>query len=574
MSKLVYNIIKKQNGEAFAKAIKNFDERIFDIDDLPKMVQYAGRDATPLLPYLFYCAVKESSAAQSSLDPFKLLEMAGYKAFYADTLKKQNSIQKYFAEGEELCTFKDSERYKQYYIIHAIKEEAEKLNRKDFKKPERQDEYGTSVISIQILKTGGFISIKNRYNHTVKGCDQTFDSNPDYIILGLSEALKKYFKVDFMAKQVPLPIRFINYKNQILYVNYECNNCYVGANFYYKDGNIFEIDKDYQCIAEDRIIDFKRKKVLPIFYVYDEYADVLTKEMKGKNIQRKKTKDGCEILLDGKPFLKLDEESYLKEVVLERATYLPSYSLSNCAKLEKLIAPNLKSMGHFCCHETNLKEVYVPKLQTIGSKCFCCGLKGDIFVFESLRGMGEECFFNTKAKELCFPVLNSISKSSLVLNERLEKVYAPQVKYIKANALITNVALKTLVVPSCLEVYNNALSYNFSLETLYLPRVRNIQYCSLSHNKNLKKIYVPKLKEIKYGSFFNNSDACYIEAENLVKIKERHLSVFHLYAPYCNLTTLDLANKYLQIRQYIKEDERLYNIFGILNWMRKRARGC
>ena len=38
----------------------------------------------------------------------------------------------YFEVEERLCTFKDPLRYKNYYIINAIKHGADKLNRADF----------------------------------------------------------------------------------------------------------------------------------------------------------------------------------------------------------------------------------------------------------------------------------------------------------------------------------------------------------------------------------------------------------------------------------------------------------
>ena len=50
--KSVYDIIKKQNGEAFARAIRNFDSGIFEVNNLPEIVKYAGRNALPLLNYL------------------------------------------------------------------------------------------------------------------------------------------------------------------------------------------------------------------------------------------------------------------------------------------------------------------------------------------------------------------------------------------------------------------------------------------------------------------------------------------------------------------------------------------
>lgn len=50
--KTVYDIIKKQNGEQFAKQIRNYDNGIFDIPNIDKVVKFAGRDAEPLMQYL------------------------------------------------------------------------------------------------------------------------------------------------------------------------------------------------------------------------------------------------------------------------------------------------------------------------------------------------------------------------------------------------------------------------------------------------------------------------------------------------------------------------------------------
>ena len=88
MSKSMFDIIKKQNGEAFAKGIRDFDARIFTIPELPNIVRYAGRDATPVLDILNAFLDEPIEQDASNIDPFDLLEKAGYDAFYADTLKK------------------------------------------------------------------------------------------------------------------------------------------------------------------------------------------------------------------------------------------------------------------------------------------------------------------------------------------------------------------------------------------------------------------------------------------------------------------------------------------------------
>ena len=203
-----YKKIKKQNGERFARCLRDHHNGLLEIEGIADIVKHAGRKAEPLLPYLMSLMSANDDRAQQQEPgcPFKLLEEAGYDAFYADTLEKQNSIMPYFNQNERLCTFNDASRHKNYYIVHAVKKDVDSILRDTFNgRGERQDEYGTSVISIQIRKDGSFISIKNRYNHTVSGCDNTFDSNPDNIIEGLSAAFKKHFDVEFEATSSPLP---------------------------------------------------------------------------------------------------------------------------------------------------------------------------------------------------------------------------------------------------------------------------------------------------------------------------------------------------------------------------------
>ncbi len=233
--KSVYEQIKKQNGEDFAQAIRSYDNGIFDVPNIVDIVKYAGQEAEPILLYLTSLKNIKIKEVAEPQDPFVLLEQAGYDAYYADTLEKQNAIEKYFAtredlerleidipsdDGEKLCTFRDRHRFEDYYIINAVRKDVDLIKREDYAGIEkREDPYGTSVISIQIKKKGGFISIKNRYNHTVDSCDNTFDSNPDNIIEGLSVALKKYFNVDFSSQKVALPSRYTIMNNQIVYYN-------------------------------------------------------------------------------------------------------------------------------------------------------------------------------------------------------------------------------------------------------------------------------------------------------------------------------------------------------------------
>jgi len=257
----VFKKIKKQNGEGFAKAIRGYHGGIFEIPGILSIVKHAGRGrgaAESVIPYLMTLLNTSEAEVEEIADPFALLKKAGYEAYHADTLKKQNAIKRYFATGEELCTFSDATRFQNYYIVNCVHESVKTLQRKDFNgKEKRQDAYGVSVISIQIAKRGGFVSIKNRYNHVVANCDNTFQSNPDNIIQGLSKALQKHFSVSFEATH-SLPDGYAMAGSQIVEVNQELSGIYIGNHCYIKDGALVEM-KEHEYLFDYFIFNERTK---------------------------------------------------------------------------------------------------------------------------------------------------------------------------------------------------------------------------------------------------------------------------------------------------------------------------
>ena len=309
MAKTMFDKIKKQNGEHFAKAIRNYDNGIFDIPNLDEIVKYAGREAEPIMNFLISLKGIHIEEMGVHEDPVILLKKAGYNAYVADTVEKQNAIKKYFAPGEELCTFRDSNRYQKYFIINAVREDVDEIERSE--KPEREDKYGTSVISIQVLKSGGFISIKNRYNHTVQNPDNTFNSNPDNIIPGLSDALKHYFGVDFSSQKTQLPDGYMMIGKQICKtVNEKDGVIYLSDSAYVKDGIIHEIDKNSEILLPmiGALLNAQKQEITFLSDIEpssetERFAqDIIKKNINGKKItfvknNEKNTKD---IYVDGK----------------------------------------------------------------------------------------------------------------------------------------------------------------------------------------------------------------------------------------------------------------------------------
>ena len=401
----MYKKIKKQNGEKFAQTLRNFHNGILEIEGLDTILRHAGRgreDAKSLLPYLMsLLAANDNMSADTPApapgDPFALLDQAGYEAFHADTLEKQNSIKRYFKKDELLCTFNDSARYKRYHMVHAIKKDVDQIRRKDFTgREKREDAYGTSVISIQMLKSGGFISIKNRYNHTVSGCDNTFGSNPDNIIQGLSAALKDHFNVEFVATKSPLPENFTLIGNQVFKYHQEFNNIYYGDQVWARNGTNHTVDKSAgDALVEGFLFDNKTRtlqKIDPGFI--DSFADDFNRDYGGNSGLHVKNGD---LYLDDE-LLVGAEQSRIKTLHLSALTTMGDGCLHSANALTDFEAPALTTMGYFCLSNAHaLTDFEAPALTTMGYFCLSNAHALTDFEALALTTMGYFCLCNAPA---------------------------------------------------------------------------------------------------------------------------------------------------------------------------------
>lgn len=406
----MYKKLKKQKGEKFAQTIRNHHNGILEIPDLDIILRHAGNDAEPLLPYLMSLLTPNDDVSISAPgDPFVLLDEAGYKAFHADTLEKQNSIEHYFAPGELLCTFNDHARYENYHIVHAVKNDADQINRRDFDgMEERQDGYGTSVISIQMLKTGGFISIKNRYNHAVEACDNTFNSNPDDIIRGLSATLQEHFNVEFSTAQSALPNGFVLIGNRIFKYHTEHNNTYYGDQAWAEKGAIHTVDKSAGDALFERVLfDNKTRMLKKIDPVDDDsFADDFNRCYGGN---RALTVQSGNLTLHGAVLIGA-EQSRIKTLNLPALTEMGDMCLSQAKALTHFEAPGLITMGGACLNHSNaLTEFKVPALTTMGFGCLYFANALINFEAPALNTMGDRCLYNATAlKHFNAPALTSM----------------------------------------------------------------------------------------------------------------------------------------------------------------------
>ncbi len=427
---LMYNKIKKQNGERFAKAIRAYDNGIFDVPDLDKIVKYAGRDAEPLMNYLV--SLKDIKIEEHGVyqDPKDLAELAGYDYYHVTSQDEVLKFRKYYAKGEELCTFRDELRTDMYHVIWLVKKDYDKIGRGA--SPNRDDPYGTSVMSIQMLKSGGFISIKNRYNHTVKNPDNTLNSNPDNIIEGLSQALKHKYNVDFSSLRVALPENYVMMNGKVVKYRHEHNNVYLGDNFYAKNGQVFEVDKNKEIMIENFVLNVQTKEIKNVFNNdKDAFGEALANEIEGRKLQIIKNEKGNKCLLaDGVEILEI-KGNQVASLNFVKTTEVGDYFLVHAKSLTNASMPNLRKMGNHCLRfASSLEHIYMPNLIEMGNNCFEVVGRLPCVSMEMLIKMGKFCFYRANSiinvsmpnlkemKNFCFKYTNSLVNVAM---QRLEK---------------------------------------------------------------------------------------------------------------------------------------------------------
>ena len=464
--------IKKHYGEKFSHLCRELFPTILDTEGLlPKILENSflpsrelyddltSRDLTAEFKNYVYSQanVENKYGKKTNLSPEELMDRAGYILYpECQTEKDIQSFRHYYyrgeptpkytggtpayREGEELCTFNGG-RLNTCRVWFAVRKDVDKIKREDFKNPRREDDYGTSVISIQFTKTKpSTLSIKNRYNHTIHDVnpDATFSNNLDNIIEGLTQAFTDKYNIKLSNKKIN-PLEIPDYvqagDGKFYKYNFEIDNVYYCPNNIIIDnGEVKQFNKDKFIVFDNFILDIENKKIIN----YDDKSkDSFPKSVgKIKNIKRIPSKDGLTIQIT-------PEEGELVEIKLDNHNQIVGYS-----------NPNITEIGDdFLLDNNSLTELNLPNAQQIG-----------------------DCFLH--------------------YNDSLTKLELPNVQQIGDDFLYYNESLKSLELPNVKRIGNSFLRYNESLTELYLPNAQRIGDCFLHFNKSLTKLELPNVKRI------------------------------------------------------------------------------
>ena len=509
------------------------------------------------------------------------MKEAGYTLYECNTEEDILNFKKYYKTGEELCTFRGN-RLESCYVFFAVKEGADKLDRSKFKNPERQDEYGTSVISIQFSRNDYNLSIKNRYNHTVSNPDATYSNNLENIISGLTDSFEKYLEhsINYNKNDKFEIPGYTVFNGKYYEYNYEIHNIYYCPNNIIIDNDrIVEYEKEKYILADYYTINLKDK----VIYLYDPEIDdgfikiykdidkIYVKNDNDKKIVTIVTKDGEEskiiISKDLNQIIEY-ENNNIKELEYGFMYY--------CVDLKNINLPNLEVIDNFCFTESrSIENLYFPKVREIGSCCFKHTYDMKKIDMPNLISVDNHSFsYCNHLEEVILPNLEKISYECFGCCDFLEKLYLPKLKKMGTSTFKNIKLLQELYLPELAEMSSFCFSNCDSLEIIEIPKLKKLndncfehlykikvinmpsleKMCAenLKYGKKIEKICFPELKEMGYNCFNYFEEIGYLDLPKLESISEQSFSC-------CKIKKINIPNLKMNINQRINKTIRRQN---------------
>ena len=319
----------------------------------------------------------------------ELLQEKGYTLYECKTNEDIQKFRKFYADGEALCTFRDLNRINNHYIFFIVKDNVEEIKRKNFSNPKREDEYSTSVLDLQFDRgKKQRVSIKSRYNHTVKSPDATYSNNLENIAEGLTEAFEREYEFN-IGNEYKVNFELNHYvlarDNKYYKYNYEINNIhYCPNNIIIDNGKIIDkyLDKSRYIIIDYFIIDKKEKKII----LYDS-------KLKNSFIDGLDNIINIEIINEGK-------EKNIK--IIQQGGREAIIKVDDLGRIKKYENNYLQECGAcFLYYNESIQELNLPQLQSCRDSFLCCNESIQKLNLPQLKSCGPDfLYYNHNRKEI------------------------------------------------------------------------------------------------------------------------------------------------------------------------------
>ena len=540
-------ILKKKYGENFSKLCRNlfpsileeegtlvsiitslFKENHFLYDDLIKYNMVYSFQKLVMNEY----GKKTNSVIDTGKSPYELFKEQGYTLKECHTNEEILSYKKYYAKGEELCTFNDN-RLKTNRVFFAVKDNALEIERKS--EPQREDEYGTSVLSLQFTIDTNYLSIKNRYNHTVNNPDATYQNNLENIAEGLTYSFEKCLGIKQSNAQGDFEIpNYVRAADGKYYrYNFECNNIYYCPdNIIIDSFNEVSFPKEKYILFDVFLLDLVDKKLEKYDKSCYDGAEKIFSNIKSIKIENNGDTKGIYIICedDIRVYFQLNKYNQIISVVMDGVEIIPSffllrsfniksfsskdtikigdYFLTKCENLEYIYLPKCEIIGNSFAYSSKLlKSINLPNVRKIGDEFLTCNEIIENIYMPNLQAVGNGfLYYNEKLKTLFLPNLERIGNYFMNENISLEKCDLPKLNKVGSSFLARNTCLKEFNAPNIMTIDSYFLRRNQELIYLYLPNIEEIKDDFLASNKRIRNLYIPTVKFIGNGFLYSNRD--------------------------------------------------------------------
>ena len=481
--------------------------------------------------------------------PYELLKMAGYTLYECKSEEDIQKFKKYYAKDEELCTFWGG-RLDRCMVFFAVKDNANELRREDFINPDRQDEYGTSVISIQYQKgVYNTLSVKNRYNHTVNNPDATFSNNLDNIIDGLNDSFEEMYNLSHTGSHNKFEISgYVRANDGRFYkYNYEINGI-----FYCVDNIIIDNyrvidkykDKEKYILMDYFIIDLVNKKISTYKCNIDNYTKGI-RDIKKIEVLNDKDNGNKKIILyfysnkkvvfeinKYNKMVKLEDDvsinilsdslvfiNSLKEIKMNNVIKCYNNFLRQDLVLEKCEMNNVKYIGNcFLLSNRNIKEIFLPNVLVIGNYFMSVNDVMEELYLPKLKYIGDNFMgMNRSLKSLNLPNIERIGGWFFASNKKIEEINMPNLKEVLSEFLSYNQAIKYVNLPNLVSVKNNFMKYSCATK-INLPKLKNIGDNFMQYNMMIDEIDLLSIEKIGNDFISDNTEIRRINMPKLVSV--------------------------------------------------------
>ena len=538
-------IIKKKYGEKMAHLCRDYFSTLLETDGLllklmlehfePSHDLYEDiikqEKENEFKNYIYSLVdVEKDKEIKVIKTPKELLSESGYDLYECKSEDDIQKFKKYYASGEELCTFNGG-RLGRCHVFFAVKKNVDKIRREDYPNPARQDEYGTSVISIQFTRDGSHtLSIKNRYNHHVNNPDSTYSNNLDNIIPGLTESFGEHYGLVQQNPNNNFELDgYVRASDGKYYkYNYEINNVYYCPNNIIIDH--FEVkryDKEKYIVFDYFILDLVKKEV--IVYdkrVKDAFPDTIS-NIERIEIKRNEEEKEIKITLQdtGEVIIVLDKNNELKKLSNQHVKKIGNNFLLFNRKLIKLNLPNLEEVGNiFLDYSPDLKKIDLPKLKKVGELFISNNVLLQEINLPSLEEVGNYFLVWARLiKEVNLPSLEKVGNNFINSATNLESFSAPHLREVGNNFIYENKKLTELDLPNLQMVGNYFLGENKHIHYLNFPKLQRVGDGFLSRNISLIELDLPKIQKVGYDFLLNNIPLKELKAPLLEEVGDSFL---------------------------------------------------